>query len=172
MALILGLSRLVPKFPVLLLTVAASIAAVTIFDLQEHGVKVVGVLPKGLPPFGLPHVAISDLATLLGGAAGIALVAVTDTISTSSAFAGKRGVQVRSNQEMIGIGAANLAAGLFHGFAVSTSGSRSAGTSIPRATSFRTPRMRGSRGDRRPVEDVHNAGRGRPRRHPRAPALR
>jgi len=125
-ALIMGLGRLAPKFPVLLLTVAASIAAVSIFGLEHHGVKVVGVLPKGLPPFGLPHVAGSDLPALLGGAAGIALVAVTDTISTSSAFASKRGVQVRSNQEMIGIGAANLAAGLFHGFAVSTSGSRSA----------------------------------------------
>jgi len=124
--LILALSRLLPKFPVLLLTVALSIAAVSIFGLQEHGVKVVGVLPKGLPPFGLPHVRLSDLPALLGGAAGIALVAVTDTIATSSAFAGKRGMQVRSNQEMIGIGAANLAAGLFHGFAVSTSGSRSA----------------------------------------------
>src|SRR5206468_592176 len=118
--LILVLSRLAPKFPVLLLTVAASIAAVSIFNLQEHGVKVVGVLPKGLPPFGIPHVAWSDFPALIAGAAGIALVAVTDTISTSSAFASKRGVQVRSNQEMIGIGAANLAAGLFHGFAVST----------------------------------------------------
>ena len=126
LVLILVLSRLVPKFPVLLLTVAASIAAVAIFDLQAHGVKVVGVLPKGLPPFGLPHVSLSDFPALLAGAAGIALVAVTDTISTSSAFASKRGMQVRSNQEMIGIGAANIAAGLFHGFAVSTSGSRSA----------------------------------------------
>jgi high affinity sulfate transporter 1 len=126
LVLILVLSRLVPKFPVLLLTVAASIAAVAIFDLQAHGVKVVGVLPKGLPPFGLPHVSLSDFPALLAGAAGIALVAVTDTISTSSAFASKRGKQVRSNQEMIGIGAANIAAGLFHGFAVSTSGSRSA----------------------------------------------
>ena len=126
LVLILALSRLVPKFPVLLLTVFLSIAAVSIFNLAEHGVKVVGVLPKGLPPFGIPHVSLSDFPALLAGAAGIALVAVTDTISTSSAFAGKRGVQVRSNQEMIGIGAANLAAGLFHGFAVSTSGSRSA----------------------------------------------
>ena len=126
LVLILVLSRLVPKFPVLLLTVAASIAAVAIFDLQAHGVKVVGVLPKGLPPFGLPHVSLSDFPALLAGAAGIALVAVTDTISTSSAFTSKRGMQVRSNQEMIGIGAANIAAGLFHGFAVSTSGSRSA----------------------------------------------
>src|SRR4051794_34728995 len=57
--LILVLGQLAPKFPVLLLTVAASIAAVSIFGLQEHGVKVVGVLPKGLPPFGIPHVAWS-----------------------------------------------------------------------------------------------------------------
>jgi high affinity sulfate transporter 1 len=124
--LILVLGRVAPKFPVLLLTVAVSIGAVSLFNLVDHGVKVVGVLPKGLPSLAWPHVMASDMPALLAGAAGIALVALTDTISTSAAFAGKRGVEVRSNQEMIGIGAANVAAGFFHGFAVSTSGSRTA----------------------------------------------
>jgi high affinity sulfate transporter 1 len=124
--LIVVLSRLLPKFPVLLLTVAASIAAVALLGLTDHGVKVVGVLPKGLPSPAIPHISSGDFGVLLAGAAGISLVALTDTISTSSAFAGKRGVEVRSNQEMIGIGAANIAAGVFQGFAVSTSGSRTA----------------------------------------------
>jgi MFS superfamily sulfate permease-like transporter len=126
LALILVLQRLVPKFPALLLTVVLSIFAVTLFDLRDEGVSVVGALPQGFPPFDVPNVSWSDIPELLGGAAGIALVALTDTISTSSAFAAKRGDPVHSNQEMIGIGAANVAAGFFIGFAVSTSGSRTA----------------------------------------------
>jgi MFS superfamily sulfate permease-like transporter len=63
---------------------------------------------------------------LFAGALGISLVALTDTISTASAFAGRLGDDVQANQEMIGIGTANIAAGLFQGFPVSTSGSRTA----------------------------------------------
>ncbi len=57
---------------------------------------------------------------------GITLVSLADTIATSSSFGARRGEEVDPNQEMIGIGAANLAAGLLQGFAVSTSGSRTA----------------------------------------------
>ena len=67
-----------------------------------------------------------DLPLLLAGAAGIALVSLTDTISTSSAFAARTGQEVDGNGEMIGIGAANIAASFFQGFPVSTSGSRTA----------------------------------------------
>ena len=83
-------------------------------------------LPKGLPPFTIPSVSVSDLGLLVAGAVGIALVALTDTISTASAFAVRTGDEVQANQEMIGIGTANVAAGLFQGFPVSTSGSRTA----------------------------------------------
>jgi MFS superfamily sulfate permease-like transporter len=106
--------------------VVLSIGAAVVFGLADHGVKLVGRLPQGLPPFTLPDIGWSDLPVLLGGAAGIALVSLTDTISTASAFATKLGQEVRPNQEMIGIGAANLAAGFFQGFPVSTSGSRTA----------------------------------------------
>src|SRR3954471_4780720 len=126
LVLILVLQRLMPRFPGLLLAVVLSILAVSLFDLRDHGVSVVGALPQGFPPLDLPSVSWSDMPALLAGAGGIALVALTDTISTSSAFAAKRGDPVHSNQEMIGIGAANVAAGLFQGFAVSTSGSRTA----------------------------------------------
>ena len=63
---------------------------------------------------------------MFAGALGIALVSLADTISTASAFAARTGQEVRGNGEMIGIGAANLAAGFFQGFPVSTSGSRTA----------------------------------------------
>ena len=69
---------------------------------------------------------LSDLGLLVGGAVGIAVVSLNDTISTASSFAARAGQQVDGNREMIGIGAANLAAGFFQGFPVSTSGSRTA----------------------------------------------
>jgi len=125
-ALVLALQRWLPKVPSVLVLVVLSIGATTAFDLAAHGVSLVGVLPKGFPPLTLPSVGLSDLAPLAAGALGIALVSLADTISTSSAFAARSGQEVDGNQEMIGIGTANLAAGLFQGFPVSTSGSRTA----------------------------------------------
>ena len=124
--LILVLQRWLPKVPAVLIAVVLSIAATTVFGLADHGVSLVGVLPKGFPPLTIPHVRLSDLGPLFAGALGIALVSLADTISTASAFAARTGQEIRGNQEMIGIGAANLAAGLFQGFPVSTSGSRTA----------------------------------------------
>src|SRR4051794_15525022 len=126
LVLILALQRWMAKLPGVLITVALSILATSVFDLGAHGVKLVGVLPKGQPPFTIPDVSFHDIPLLLAGAAGIALVSLTDTISTSAAFGAKHGRKIRPNQEMIGIGAANIGAGLFQGFAVSTSGSRTA----------------------------------------------
>ena len=124
--LILVLQRWLPKFPAVLIMVLLAIAATSVFGLADHGVSLVGVLPKGFPPLTIPHVRLADLGPLFAGALGIALVSLADTISTASAFAARSGQEIRGNQEMIGIGAANLAAGLFQGFPVSTSGSRTA----------------------------------------------
>jgi len=74
----------------------------------------------------VPWTDLSDVGPLLAAAAGITLVSLTDTIATSTAFAARRGDEVNANQEMIGLGSANIAAGFFQGFAVSTSGSRTA----------------------------------------------
>jgi high affinity sulfate transporter 1 len=126
LAIILGLQRRLPKLPAVLVAVVLAIATVVAFGLVDDGVSVVGPLPGGFPPLTLPDVAWSDLPLLIGGAFGIALVALTDTISTASAFAARRGDHVHGNQEMIGIGVSNVAAGLFQGFPVSTSGSRTA----------------------------------------------
>jgi high affinity sulfate transporter 1 len=123
---ILVLQRWLPKVPAVLIMVLLAIASTSLFSLAEHGVDLVGVLPKGFPPLTVPHVRLSDLGPLFAGAAGIALVSLADTISTASAFAARTGQEIRGNQEMFGIGAANLAAGLFQGFPVSTSGSRTA----------------------------------------------
>ncbi|MCM1974407.1 high affinity sulphate transporter 1 [Streptomyces sp. DI166] len=123
---ILVLQRLLPKIPAVLVMVVLAIAATSVFGLGSHGVSLVGTLPQGFPPLTLPDIRLDDLAPLAGGALGIALVSLADTISNASAFAARSGQQVRGNQEMAGIGAANLAAGLFQGFPVSTSGSRTA----------------------------------------------
>jgi high affinity sulfate transporter 1 len=125
LAVILVLGRWLPKAPGVLVAVVLAIAASSAFSLSDHGVSLVGTLPKGFPPLTLPN-PVSDLPLLIAGALGISLVALTDTISTASAFAARTGQEVNGNGEMIGIGAANVAAGFFQGFPVSTSGSRTA----------------------------------------------
>ncbi len=125
LGLILALGRWLPRIPGVLVAVVVAIAASAAFDLADHGVSLVGTLPKGFPPLTVPS-PVSDLPLLFAGALGIALVALTDTISTASSFAARTGQEVDGSGEMIGIGAANVAAGFFQGFPVSTSGSRTA----------------------------------------------
>jgi MFS superfamily sulfate permease-like transporter len=86
----------------------------------------VGALPQGMPLPTVPWTQTSDVGPLFLAAIGITLVSLTDTIATASSFAARRGDEVDPDQEMIGIGAANVAAGLFQGFSISTSGSRTA----------------------------------------------
>ncbi len=126
LVLIVVFQRWMPKVPGVLLAVVASIAVVALFDVDPEVVDLVGVLPEGFPPLTWPGVPFSDLGLLAAGALGITLVSLTDTISTSSAFAARSGDTIDANQEMVGIGAANVAAGFFQGFPVSTSGSRTA----------------------------------------------
>jgi high affinity sulfate transporter 1 len=126
LVLILLSQRMFPTFPGVLVAVLLAIGAVHAFDLESRGVDLVGPMPEGLPPFTLPSVPLDDLALLFAGALGITLVSLTDTISTASVFADRTGAEVDGNREMVGVGAASLAAGLFQGFPVSTSGSRTA----------------------------------------------
>ena len=125
LALILALQRWLPRVPGVLAAVVVAIGAAAALDLSDHGVALVGTLPAGFPSLTWPS-PVSDFPLLVAGALGIALVSLTDTISTASAFAARTGQEVNGNAEMIGIGAANIGAGLFQGFPVSTSGSRTA----------------------------------------------
>jgi high affinity sulfate transporter 1 len=124
-ALILAFQRWLPRVPGVLAAVVVGIGAAAALDLSDHGVSLVGTLPEGFPSLTWPS-PVSDLPLLVAGALGIALVSLTDTISTASSFAARTGQEVDGNGEMIGIGAANIGAGLFQGFPVSTSGSRTA----------------------------------------------
>ena len=109
----------------ILVAVIAATAATAWFDLSaQYGVKVLGPVPQGLPAFALPWLQPADLVPVLMGGFAVAVVAFADTSVLSRTFAARSGTRVDPNQEMIGLGAANLAAGFFQGFAISSSSSR------------------------------------------------
>ena len=126
LAILLVLPRFTRVVPAVLIGIVVATVVSALFDLHAHGVPTVGTLPKGVPAPSVPWTKFSDVGPLMVAALGITLVSLADTIATSSSFGARRGEEVDPNQEMIGIGAANLAAGLLQGFAVSTSGSRTA----------------------------------------------
>ena len=126
LAILLMLPRLSKKVPAVLVAVVGATVVTGVFDLAAKGVATVGSLPKGLPRPAFPGVPLEHLGALFIASIGIVLVSLTDTIATSTSFAARRGDEVDPNQEMIGMGAANAVAGLFQGFAISASASRTA----------------------------------------------
>lgn len=125
LALILGIKRWRPKAPGVLVAVIGATAAVTVFDLAEQaGVAVVGLLPQGLPSFGIPAVSLGDIEALAAGAIAMALVSFAGTSVLSRTLAQRGRYPVDQNQEIIALGVANVASGLFQGFPVSSTLSR------------------------------------------------
>lgn len=123
--LILFLFRwLLPRWPGPLLTMLAAAVAVILFDLTREGIKVIGVVPTGLPGIWFPTMGWPEFASLLPAALGIAMVGYSDNVLTSRAFAYKHREKVDASQELLALGCVNIASGLFHGFPVSSSGSR------------------------------------------------
>jgi high affinity sulfate transporter 1 len=118
-------SRLVPKVPVLLVAVLLATAVVALWGLQQHGIRVVGEIPRGLPRPTVPDVNLADVIALLLPALGVAMVGYTDNVLTARAFA-SGDEEVDANTELLALGAANLAAGFLRGFPLSSSGSRTA----------------------------------------------
>ena len=104
----------------------AATAAAKLLDLQEHGVRLVGDIPAGIPTPGFPDVTGSDLVAMLGPALGIAFVGYTDNILTGRGFAARHQETVEPQRELVALGAANVGAGLMGGMPVSSSGSRTA----------------------------------------------
>jgi high affinity sulfate transporter 1 len=121
LAIILGSKAVSRKIPGVLIAVVAGTVAVAALGLS---IPVVGAVPRGFPMPSLPVVRASDLGPLLSGAAGIALVAFADTSVLSRTFAVRAGLRVDPNRELVGLGVANIAAGLFRGFPISSSSSR------------------------------------------------
>ena len=115
---------LMPKVPSPLLVLLLSAAVVAIFNLERLGLEVIGEVPQGLPAFRLPDLGDLEVWALLPYALGIAVVGFSDNILTGRAFASSRDEAIDSNQELLALGTANVATGLFQGFPVSSSGSR------------------------------------------------
>src|SRR6478736_5837496 len=113
------------RIPGLLLAVVAATIAVGMLNLDATaGVKVLGPLPQGLPSFALPRISFAHLSEVIIGGCAVAMVAFADTSVLSRTYAAKIRTPVDPNQEMIGLGVVNLAAGLFQGFPISSSSSR------------------------------------------------
>jgi high affinity sulfate transporter 1 len=124
LVLILLLKRW-PRIPGILLAVVAATAVVAALDLAKRaGVSVLGSLPQGLPLPQVPLVPVQDFVPILMGGAAVALVSFADTSVLSRTYATRLRTPVDPNQEIIGLGVANLAAGFFQGFPISSSSSR------------------------------------------------
>jgi high affinity sulfate transporter 1 len=123
---LLVVGRLLPKLPVPLLAVLLATGAAAVFSLADKGVRLIGDVPGGVPAPGLPPVAGADVAALILPALGIAVVGYSDNVLTARSFATRNSYRVDANTELLALGAANLAAGVLHGFPVSSSASRTA----------------------------------------------
>ncbi len=124
------------RLPVVLIAVVGATAAVAALDLApRYGVTILGPLAQGLPGFSVPWIGPADVVPVLIGGCAVALVSFADTSVLSRAFAARLGDRVDPNQEMVGLGAANLMTGFFQGFPISSSSSR---TPVAEAAGART----------------------------------
>jgi sulfate permease, SulP family len=124
-AMLVG-SMLWSRAPVAMLGMLGATVAVVVLHLEERGVVVTGAIPVGLPELGLPSVQPDRVWPLLVPALAVAFVGYSDNILTARAFAAKGHDRIDARRELLALGAANVGAGLVHGFPVSSSGSRTA----------------------------------------------
>jgi high affinity sulfate transporter 1 len=125
-----------PRIPATLIAVVTATVVVATFDLATRaGVSVIGSLPRGLPAPRLPFVQVEDWVSILVGGIAVALVSFADTSVLSRTYAARMRTPVDPNQEMLALGAANLASAFFQGFPISSSSSR---TPVAEAAGART----------------------------------
>jgi high affinity sulfate transporter 1 len=118
--------RLVPRLPAPLVAVILAALAVKVFNLDALGVATLGSIPAGLPSIRIPHVSLDVIPQLLAQAAGLALICFSSMMITSRSFASKNRYDVDADREFAALGAANIAAALSQGFAISGADSRTA----------------------------------------------
>jgi high affinity sulfate transporter 1 len=124
------------RVPGILIAVVGATAIVGALDLAARAdVAVLGPLPRGLPAFAIPWITYADIVPVVIGGCAVALVSFADTSVLSRAYAARTATNVDPNQEMVGLGVANLAAGFFQGFPISSSSSR---TPVAEAAGSRT----------------------------------
>jgi high affinity sulfate transporter 1 len=124
------------RVPGILIAVVGATIVVGALDLAARaGVSILGSLPQGLPAFAIPWIVYADIGPILVGGLAVALVSFADTSVLSRSYAARTRTYVDPNQEMVGLGAANVAAGFFQGFPISSSSSR---TPVAEAAGART----------------------------------
>jgi len=124
------------RLPGILIAVVGATVVTGVMDLATRaGMSVLGSLPQGLPAFALPWITTADIVPVLIGGCAVALVSFADTSVLSRVYAARTHTYVDPNQEMVGLGVANLAAGFFQGFPISSSSSR---TPVAEAAGART----------------------------------
>jgi SulP family sulfate permease len=126
LAALVLLRRTTPRLPNALIVVLGSIAAVKIFGLDDRGVKVVGDVPSALPWLTWPSLNTTLVGQLLVPAIAITMVGFLESVAVAKTYARKNGYEIDANQDLIGLGGANVAAGLFGGFPVTGGFSRTA----------------------------------------------
>jgi len=125
-AILLISPRLLPRVPAALLTIALAALAVAALGLEAHGVRIVGAVPAGLPKLAVPEIPLDTLEPLFASAASIALISFTSLVLTARSFAAKNGYDIDADRDLAALGAANIAAAVSQGFAVSGADSRTA----------------------------------------------
>ena len=127
LVIVLALRRVAPVVPASLVAVIAGIVAVDLFDLEAKGVAIVGPIDGGLPSLGLPAgLGITDYLAAAGPAAGIMLVGFAEGLGAARSYAAREHEEIVPNRELIGLGAANVGAGLVTGMVVNGSLSKTA----------------------------------------------
>jgi high affinity sulfate transporter 1 len=126
LAVVVGLKEIAPVVPGSLVAVALGILAVRLFGLDERGVDIVGPIQPGLPTFGLPDAQLPDYLGLVASAVGVALVGFAEGLGAAKTYATRFGYDIDPNRELLGLGTANLAAGLSGGMIVNGSLSKTA----------------------------------------------
>lgn len=126
LALLLAGERLLPGRPVALAVVVAAVVVTTFGNIREHGVTVVGPLPQGLPELRLPELGLRDVDGVLPLACACFLLAYIESVSAGRTLAARHGYEIDPRRELLGLGAANLAAALAQGFPVAGGLSQSA----------------------------------------------
>jgi sulfate permease, SulP family len=126
LAIVVVLKRVAPVVPGSLVAVAFGILVVLLFGVDRKGVEIVGTIEGGLPPFGIPDVALGDYLSLVPSAVGVALVGFAEGLGAAKTYATRNRYEVDANRELIGLGAANLGSGLSGGMVVNGSLSKTA----------------------------------------------
>lgn len=126
LAIVLVLKEVAPVLPGSLIAVGVGIASVSLFQLDQHGVDIVGTIPAGLAPVGMPDGSLDLFGRLAGPAVGVLLIGLAEGVGAAKTYAARDHDDIDPDRELLGLGAANMAAGLSSGMVVNGSLSKTA----------------------------------------------